>query len=220
MTNRSLSQEELDDAKRLRKLWGERKEQLHLSQVKAAKELGYNSQSAVSQFINGKVPINVQTAAKFAKLLKTNIEEISPRFGKLLTQPIPSSLDGFVAPTTGVLGGINTDACLAWFAWSEEFCASINVAPQHLKLVKLEDDSFKEYPAGTIFLVDDARQSSPVDGIYLLQQADKIIARRVTLGDDVVISSGKQKQHVSRDTFALLRILGKVVCVFSPVLKH
>jgi DNA-binding XRE family transcriptional regulator len=219
MTNRSLTQEEIDDAKRLRKLWGERKEELHLSQVKAAKELGYSSQSAVSQFINGKVPINVQTAAKFAKLLKTNIEDISPRFGRLLTKPIPSSLDGFVAPTTGVLGGINTNACLAWFAWSEDFCASVNVEPQHLKLVRLDDDSFKEYPAGTVFLVDDSRQTSAVDGIYLVQQGDKIVARRVTLGDDVVLSNGKHKQHVSRDTFGLLRILGKVVCVCSPVSK-
>ena len=55
MANRDLTTDEIEDAKRLRKLWSEKKEELHLSQVKAARELGYSSQSAVSQYINGKV---------------------------------------------------------------------------------------------------------------------------------------------------------------------
>jgi transcriptional regulator with XRE-family HTH domain len=219
MANRDLTQEEIDDAKRLRKLWGERKEEMHLSQVKAARELGYSSQSAVSQYINGKVPINFETAAKFAKLLKADIQDISPRFGKLVTNPIPSSLDGFAAPQLGVLGGIRTDACLNWFAWHDDFCKSLSVDPKNLKLVRVDDETFKEFPAGTIYLVDDTPQKAPVDGVYLLQQNDKVIARRITLGTDVVISSGKSKQTVSRDTFSLLRILGKVICVFSPVSK-
>lgn len=219
MANRDLTTDEIEDAKRLRKLWSEKKEELHLSQVKAAKELGYSSQSAVSQYINGKVPINFQTAAKFAKLLKTDIQLIAPRFGKLVTNPIPSSLDGYIAPTTGVLGGAQSDATLNWFAFHSDFCASLGVKPENLKLVRLEDESFKEFPAGTVFLVDDSYQKSPSDGIYLLQQGDKIVARRLTLGTEVVISSGKSKQHLSADAFGLLRIAGKVLCVFSPVTK-
>lgn len=217
MANRDLTNDEIEDAKRLRKLWSEKKEELHLSQVKAARELGYSSQSAVSQYINGKVPINFQTAAKFAKLLKTDIQHIAPRFGKLVTNPIPSSLDGYVAPTLGVLGGAQSGATLNWFAFHEDFCASLGVDPAHLKLVRLEDETFKEYPAGTVFLVDDSYQKSPADGIYLLQQGDQLVARRLTIGTEVVISSGKSKQHLSSDAFGLLRIAGKVLCVFSPV---
>lgn len=219
MANRDLTTDEIEDAKRLRKLWSEKKEELHLSQVKAAKELGYSSQSAVSQYLNGKVPINFQTAAKFAKLLKTDIQHIAPRFGRLVTNPIPSSLEGYNAPVLGSLGGAQSDATLNWFAWHTEFCESLGVSPQNLKLVRLEDDSFKEYPAGTVFLVDDSYQRAPKDGIYLLQQGDKMVARRLTLGNEVVISSGKAKQHLSTDAFGLLRIAGKVLCVFSSVGK-
>lgn len=219
MANRDLTTDEIEDAKRLRKLWSEKKEELHLSQVKAAKELGYSSQSAVSQYLNGKVPINFQTAAKFAKLLKTDIQHIAPRFNKLVTNPIPSSLEGYVAPVLGSLGGAQSDATLNWFAWHKDFCDSLSVCPENLKLVRLEDDSFKEYPAGTVFLVDDSYQKAPKDGIYLLQQGDKMVARRLTLGTEVVISSGKAKQHLSTDAFGLLRIAGKVLCVFSSVAK-
>lgn len=217
MANRDLTQDEIDDAKRLRKLWSEKKEELHLSQVKAARELGYSSQSAVSQYINGKVPINFETAAKFAKLLKADIQQIAPRFGKLVTKPIPSTLDGYVAPDMGHINGAHTETTLNWFAFHQDFCASLGVDPHNLKLVRLEDDSFKEYPAGTVFLVDDSHQKSPKDGIYLLQQGDKLIARRITIGTEVVISSGKSKQHLSSDAFSLLRIAGKVLCVFAPV---
>jgi len=67
--------------------------------------------------------------------------------------------------------------------------------------------------------LDDSKQKNPVDGIYLLQEADKMIARRITMGDEVVISNGKTKQRVARDTFGLLRIAGRVICLFAPVTK-
>jgi transcriptional regulator with XRE-family HTH domain len=217
MANRDLTAEEVADAKRLKKLWQEKKDPLLLNQVKAAKALGYNSQGAVSQYLNGKVAMNFETVAKFAKLLKVNIDDISPQHSKLVVKPIPSSLDGFVAPTTGVLGGVATSVCLNWFAWHGGFCEQIGVDPKNLKLVRLDDDSFKEFPIGTVFLVDDSHQSVPKDGVYLLSQADNIIARRVTLADDVTISDGKKKQRLSRDAFGLLRIVGKVLSVFTSV---
>lgn len=217
MANRDLTADEIADAKRLRKIWAEKKDHLHLNQVKAAKELGYSSQSAVSQFINGKVPINLETAAKFARLLKANVEEISPRFGRLITKPIPSTLEAYSAPTTGKLGGVDTSATLDWFAYSDAFCNSIGVNPENLKLVRVDDDSFKEFAAGTIFLVDDSYRDTPVDGIYLLYIHDRLVARRLSLGSEVIISDGKKKQHMSKDAFSLLRVAGKVVCIFSPV---
>lgn len=220
MPSRDLTQEEMEDAKRLRQLWQQRKEELHLSQVKAARELGYNSQGAVSQFINGKVGLNFQAVAKFAKLLRVNVADISPRYAKLVEKPIAPALDGYVAPTTGSLGGLNTDITLDWFAFSKGFCASLGVQPENLKMVRLDDDSFKEFPIGTVFLVDDSYQTSPEDGVYLLQQGDTAIARRVTIDDEITLSSGHgKKQKLSKDAFQLLRVIGRVVSVFSPVTK-
>lgn len=218
MPARPPSHEELEDAKRLRRIWNAKKEELNLSQVKAAQELGYNSQGAVSQYINGKVGLNLQAAAKFAKLLRVTVADISPRLGKLVEKPIAPALDAYVAPQTGEVGGVNTDATLDWFAFSKGFCEAMRVTPKNLKLVRLEDDSFKEFPIGTIFLVDDGYKGKPEDGIYLLQQGENIIARRVTVAEDITLSTGKGKaQHVSKDAFDYLRIIGRVLSVFQPV---
>lgn len=220
MPSRDLTQEELADAKRLKQLWQQRKDELHLSQVKAAQELGYNSQGAVSQFINGKVGLNFQAVAKFAKLLRVNVADISPRFAKLVEKPTIPALDKYVAPTTGSLGGLATGIVLDWFAFSKDFCSSLGVTAENLKLVRLEDDSFKEFPMGTVFLVDDSYQTSPEDGVYLLQQGDAIIARRIVIEDEITLSSGHgKKQKLSKDAFQLLRVIGRVVSVFLPVTK-
>lgn len=216
---RELTKEERDDARRLKAIWTAKKEQLHLSQVKAAKELGYNSQGAISQYLNGRVSLNFQAAAKFAKLLRVELQEISPRFAPLMSKPVPSSLDGFTAPLTGKLGGMETSDVLDWFAYSKRFCEIVGVPAEHIKLVKVEDSTFKEFPAGTVFLVDDREQTSPSDGVYLLQDGNKIIGRRLTIeADGVVLSSGAgKKQRMTKDVFGYLRIVGRVISVFTPV---
>jgi hypothetical protein len=220
MPNRSLSKDENEDAQRLRQLWKDKKDDLHLSQVKAAKELGYNSQGAVSQFLNGKVGLNFQAVAKFAKLLRVSVGDISPRFAHLVEKPIAPALDRYVAPKTGSLGGMNTDLTVDWFAFSKDFCASLGVQPENLKTVRLTDDSFKEFPIGTVFLVDDSSQRKPEAGVYLFQQDDSIVARRVTVDNKITISSGRGKnQEIDLDAFRLLRIIGRVVSAFSTTSK-
>lgn len=216
---RELTKEERDDARRLKQLWIAKKDALHLSQVKAAKELGYNSQGAISQYINGKVSLNFQAAAKFAKLLRVEIQEIAPRFAPLVSKPIPSSLDGYVAPVVGKLGGMDTDNVLDWFAYSQKFSEIVDVPVDHIKLVRIDDASFKEFPVGTVFLVDDREQQAPSDGVYLIKDGDKIIGRRVTINPDgVVLSSGAgKKQSMTKDVFGYLRIVGRVISVFAPV---
>jgi transcriptional regulator with XRE-family HTH domain len=219
MVDRVLSQTELDDAKRLKTLWQNKKDELNLSQVKAAKELGYHSQGAISQYLNGKVAMNFHAVAKFAKLLRVDVQAISPRFASLVTKPLPNSLTGYVAPASGQIGGVATDAVLTWFAMSEKFCEEIGVAPANTKLVRIEDGSFKELPTGSVVLVDDSEHKEPVDGVYLLQEGDKIIARRaIVTSDGVLLSSGNgKKQQISKEVFGLLRVLARVVLVITPV---
>lgn len=218
MPARPVTNEELEDAKRLRIIWNQKKDELNLSQVKAAKELGYNSQGAVSQYINGKVGLNLQAAAKFAKLLRVNVVDISPRLGKLVEKPLAPALDAYVAPSLGFIGSVRTDSTLDWFAFSKDFCEQLGVHPKHLKLVRLEDDSFKEFPAGSIFLVNDNYQGKPENGVYLFQQGDNIIARRLTVGNEITMSAGRGKpQTISKDAFEFLRVIGRVLSVFQPI---
>ena len=81
---RPLSEEHQQDAIRLKDIWEQRKEKLLLSQAKAASMMGFKSQGAISQYINGRVPLGVEAALKFCKVLQCNLYEISPRMDALI----------------------------------------------------------------------------------------------------------------------------------------
>ena len=49
--------------------------------------MGFKTQAAISQFLNGKVPVNIENVLKFAALLKVAPEEIDPSVEPLL-EPI------------------------------------------------------------------------------------------------------------------------------------
>jgi|GEM_PF-2255934 len=88
MTRRVLTQEEMQETKCLKKIWEAKKNKLHLTQEKAAKAFGYANQTAVSQYLNGRIALNLETVMRFCALLDCNIEEVSPRFYKMLPKQI------------------------------------------------------------------------------------------------------------------------------------
>lgn len=60
--------------------------------------LGFSTQGAVSQYLNGKVPLNVENALKFSALLKVDPIEINPDLEVLLrhvriASPVPIAVD-------------------------------------------------------------------------------------------------------------------------------
>jgi transcriptional regulator with XRE-family HTH domain len=215
MTRRPLTQEELEDAKRLKKIWNQKKEELMLSQVKVAQEMGFSSQAAVSQYLNAKLPLNMQAVAKFANVLHSKVEEISPRYARMVGNPIPSELEGYIRPTTGSIGGVKTDLCLDWFAYSSAFLKAMGT--NSIKVFRVSDDRDKKNPDGIVVMVDDSPQKSIANGTYLLQQGEKIVVRKVTLqGDSIVIEDGK-KMTIPKEAINLIKVLGKVVARFEKL---
>jgi hypothetical protein len=79
---RDLTSEEQADAQRLRKVWEEKSASLKLTQLSVSKSFGFANQSAVSQYLNARIPLNLETAAKFSKVLGVPLEDISPRHAK------------------------------------------------------------------------------------------------------------------------------------------
>lgn len=78
-----LTPSQLDDASRLKSLYEKWKEQRRSSKLPASQEvvaalLGFSSQSSVSQYVNGKIPLNINAALRFADLFGCHISEISP----------------------------------------------------------------------------------------------------------------------------------------------
>ena len=83
MTQRIITDADRDAAKRLRAIWEAKKQELKLTQVTVADEIG-TSQSAISQYLNGTIALNTDAVLVFAKLLQCEPKDIRPVLGRKL----------------------------------------------------------------------------------------------------------------------------------------
>lgn len=84
MKRKSLSEQDIEAAHRLKEIWNSRKTELGLTQDRAAEILGFATQGAVSHYLNAKTPLNLEAVLKFANLLQVAPESIRPDFSDLL----------------------------------------------------------------------------------------------------------------------------------------
>jgi DNA-binding XRE family transcriptional regulator len=77
MANPPLSPLQREDAARLRELFARKKRELSLTQEMVAYQLGFSGQAVVSQYLNGRIPLNIRVAIGFAKLLGVHVSEFS-----------------------------------------------------------------------------------------------------------------------------------------------
>jgi len=77
---RPLSQLDKENASRLKEIWESKKKDLGLTQAKAADLMGFESQGAVSHYLNGITALNVSAILKFSSLLHIEPSEISTSF--------------------------------------------------------------------------------------------------------------------------------------------
>ena len=215
---RRMEKQAVEDAKRLKKIWTEKKDVLFLSQTKAADEFGYNSQGSVSQYLNGKVALNMSAVAKFAKLLQVNVSDISPTFGELVGNHKPESIDNYVAPILGTVSGVSTSIVLDWFAVSKTFAKQMQTDASSIKLIKLADNSYKDLPSGSLMLLDETFHPKPTDGLYMLEIGGELVVRKLQVKDGSVhILGGDKRMTLSIDTYQLLKIVAKIWAVIKPV---
>ncbi len=78
MTNRKLSKQDLMASQNLKRIWLSKRRLLGLTQAKAAILLGFSNQSAVSQYINGLIPLGLGATLNFSQLLEVDPVEIRP----------------------------------------------------------------------------------------------------------------------------------------------
>lgn len=93
MATTQLTHDQQQDAARLKQHfqeWQRRRKHAGLpsSQEAASDLLGFN-QSALSQYLNGRIPLNLQALLTFCKVIEANPADISPRLTKIVE--IPSS---------------------------------------------------------------------------------------------------------------------------------
>ena len=83
MTQRIITAADKDAARRLRAIWESKKQELKLTQIAVADEIG-TSQSAISQYLNGTIALNTDAVLVFAKLLQCEPRDIRPALGRKL----------------------------------------------------------------------------------------------------------------------------------------
>jgi SOS-response transcriptional repressor LexA len=107
-----LSPTQLEDARRLKAIYESKKAELGLTQESLAAACGWESQGSVSQYLNGKIPLNIDAAVKFARELRVSVADFSPELDRELT-------DLYIAYTAipeTILGKTNSNAAVIPFA--------------------------------------------------------------------------------------------------------
>lgn len=83
----TMKPEDVAAAHRLRAAWDQRSNQ-SLSQEEAGNALGFG-QSAVSQYLNAKIPLGLEATIKWAALLGCAASDLRPEFAHLITPTAP-----------------------------------------------------------------------------------------------------------------------------------
>lgn len=187
---RDLSKPELEDSARLRKIWDSKKDSLSLSQQDVANAFGIANQTAISQYLNGKIPLNLEAAIKFAKVLEVSIREISPRHAQWV-----------FSATDKVLG----DALDNIFQECKKtFCFVVT------------DDMVAPLASAGDIACFDATSTIEGDGIYLFDLGEGSSMRHAKVSKDkvhVVLSgNGIEDTQISLSNTRILRITGRLVC--------
>lgn len=86
MPAKPLTPEQKEDAAKLMQIFEKHKAKHGLTQALLADDLGYSVQSSVSQYLKGKIPLNVEAAMKFAKRFGCSVSDFSPSIQKEIDQ--------------------------------------------------------------------------------------------------------------------------------------
>lgn len=209
---RTLTIEELEEARRLKKIWQSKKDDLHLTQVKAAKELGFSSQAAVSQYLNAKVPLPATVIARFAKLLQVPVSEISVRVSDMLSGG-RADLSVYTAPTIDDLKSGKVRVQPEIVSLSPGFLASLGATPESLSWVVIEEDC--AVPAGAMVLVQKNVSISP--GFHVFYDNGTPAVWKVDKnGREFIIHKG-DGVRIPMEAAALIKTYGKAVLVLHKL---
>ena len=83
---RSMTEEQLRDAARLKDALARAKASFGLTQADLATLCGWDSQSTVSQYANGRIPLNIDALGAMCLHLRVPMSDISPTLARRLAQ--------------------------------------------------------------------------------------------------------------------------------------
>lgn len=193
-TRRQLTADEQRDSDRLLCVWNQRKQVLNLTQADVAKQFGISNQTAISQYLNGRIPLNLEAAIKFAKILQVKLGDISPRHAEWVGNPNADSLDRKASDIVSecwsgpaVYLEVDDTACTPEIAAKD----TIAVCPCEFS----------------------------TDGVYAFDFRGSIAVRRVTVTEDAVRihNADGTSQEISKANIGIVNTIGRVVFVLHKV---
>ncbi|WP_158784633.1 LexA family transcriptional regulator [Pantoea sp. BAV 3049] len=179
-----LTTEQHEDAKRLKALYESKKKQLGITQYGIAEALEI-SQGAVGHYLNGRIPLNLNVAAKFAEMLQISINDFSPRLARdasklgLLSNVVFDSRYKS-SPSYPLISWVNAGAWEeAYEPYTLEGIDEWYESDAHIEgagfWLKVEGDSMTapagiSIPEGTMVLIDTGRE--PKNGNLVIAKQD------------------------------------------------
>lgn len=235
-----LTDEQIRESDLLKAIYTRKKPELGFTQDKIAADLGEGvSQGAVSHFMNRRTALNIKAASVFAKHLKVQIEEFSPRLAselKSLTDtPTPSDdesasengdnfafIPQYTAKAAAGLGHDNPHVeSVSTLAFKREWLRAKGLNAKHLIAISADGDSMWPTINDHDVLLLDTSKTEPADRqIFVLTSSDKgtIVKRliKTALGGWIIRSDNDDCDDyadvlLARSEVNEHRIIGKVI---------
>lgn len=190
LKRKKLEKWQLEDAARLRALFDARSK---LSQEKFGQSYKIGTQGAVWQFLDGRIPLTVEAAVKFANGLGIKLADISPTLAARLTKLGAAAHSPRAKYDTGISEGPSVAREVPLISWvragefdeatdnyrvgdAERWFPMPKRAGPNTYCLRVEGDSMtsshgKTYPAGSFIFVD-PDQRSPANGARVIARLE------------------------------------------------
>jgi|GEM_PF-1925164 len=190
---RAMTAEEKARAQKLKAIWDRRKREWadrgdKLTQTIAADRFGWSEQSAVSQYLLGKVSLNLNAALKFARLLDFPVEELNSEWG----YPAPATEnhgssdsvqvryypDIFASAGHGCLP--ISEATVTVMEVARSALTRKNINPDKAALIQADGDSMRgTVEHGDIMLIDLSDTAARDGRVYVFSIGEDVLVKRV-----------------------------------------
>lgn len=237
--HKPLTQWQKEDAARLKALFANQR----LSQEAFGERHHIGTQGVVWQYLNGKIPLNLNAALKFARGIGCDVAEFSPRLAEQLPPadqtrrtpgavlPIGSDEAVISVPVLDVHASMGlgepmpvhdtvVDHMRLTSSWVQRNLPTIS-RPKNLSVISAYGDSMNPtFADGDILLVDRGVQDLKVDAVYVLSYRGELYIKRVQRrldGTVAMMSDNKlyEPYVISGEDRENLQVLGRVLWAWN-----
>lgn len=217
-----LAEWQIEDSKRLKALYAQKKAALNLTQEKMAQALGESTtQGAVSHFFNGRTALSLRAVSAFARALDVPVERISPELAKQINSLSPAQVLEPSRATVVDLGEAESEISLiplysaraaagpghensfversSSLAFRKNWLRARGARSENLAIVHVQGDSMAPTIFdGDVILVDRSKVDPVHNKLFLLlSKQDGLAVKRLVLIEDMWVVRSDNEDKVT-----------------------